>query len=98
MEKTEEKDGHPKVTFHALRVVEVRIRGERKDSESPLLMPRDEALVGKFMMHFLNDNIFPVRMAHCGPGMYLGYFLEEDMPKIRSWLAENGVEEVEFIK
>lgn len=79
------------VTFSALSVVAVRIRGERREFPR---MPEDNGIVGHFLQWMIKNDIHDMGISgHSGGGSFLGFFEAEDVPAIKKWLSENGAVE-----
>lgn len=81
----------PKVTFEAIPVVCIRIRGE-EDKEKPMCLPKDDGLVSRFLKFQIEQEIFQVPGCGdtCGPGIFVGFFTAKDAKKLVTWLRKQG--------
>ena len=81
-----------KVTFEMTSVVCIEIKGEGEDGVPKAR--KDNGVVGRFQQFMLDKDIYPaIRGGHAGAGSYCGFFDAEDAKHIKSWLAEQGVDE-----
>lgn len=84
--------GRPQVTFSAVPLVAIKIRGELRKFPQ---LPVDGGLVFNFLKWMGENDVHeePVGVGHSGSGSYLGFFNENVVPRIRTWLLKNGVVE-----
>ena len=83
----------PKVTFRAVPVVCVIIKGEKVEGvESNLPLGREDGgLVKRFLAFQGEEKIYPaLHGGSSGAGQYVGFFTAENAAKIEAWLLEQG--------
>jgi hypothetical protein len=77
-----------------LPVVQVAIKGERREGESSLHIRHDNGIIVAFLKWCADEGIAFTRST-AGGGMFVGYFKPEDSERVKAWLLENGCEERE---
>ena len=92
-----ETETRRKVTGSLTPVVLVEFEAERtRDQIDRRVLVSDNGEVGAFLQWCIDTKTFPVRgYGRVGGGMYSHFFYPEDVPAVRAWLIEHGIELIE---